>query len=311
MSLYVWDMTLKWKKEIDINDIIKELSNVAKKWGFQEEIGEEKGYRHFQIRFSLIKKTSSNKLISMFKGTVLQGGNITPTSNGTIDSSGRPDIYYYVTKTATRVEGTIAYTDKDPPPPKMTKQLREFLDYDPYEWQLQARELGTNYDNRKITFIYDPVGKNGKSIFCEWMEFSRIADEIAMCNSFEDISAYVCSRRSQGFEPNCYLVDMPRGLKKEKLAQFYAGIECIKDGKCFDKRHSAKKIRFDRPQILIFTNRKPDEIDSLSKDRWQIKQLVQQRNDNNEIINRCLVDITHSLMGQYESTPNIYDTDTE
>ena len=304
MILYIWDITLKWSKDISDKDIIDTLKPLCKKYGFQQEIGES-GYRHFQIRISLIKKTTQNNLRKLLGDTVMKGCHISPTSNGC------NDIYHYTTKTATRIEGTQAYTDKSPEPPTMTKQLKEFLSYDPYDWQLQAKELATDYDGRKITFIYDPIGKNGKSIFCEWLEWSGYADEIAMCNSFEDISAYVCSRRTQGFEPNCYLVDMPRGLKKEKLAQFYAGIECIKDGKCFDKRHNAKKIRFDRPQILIFTNRKPDEIQYLSGDRWQIKQLFQKRDSNNKIISRCLEDITHSLITQYETEPNIFDSDSD
>lgn len=310
MSLYIFDITLKWDKTIQELDIINALKPLCKKWGFQQEIG-DLGYRHFQIRVSLIKKTSENNLRRLVSGTILKGGHISPTSNGCVDGTGKPDVYHYVTKIATRVEGTRSYTDKDPEPPKMTTQLREFFEYEPYEWQNEARELATAYDGRKITFIYDPIGKNGKSIFCEWLEWNNYADEIAMCNSFEDISAYVCSRRTQGYESKCYIVDMPRGLKKEKLAQFYSGIECIKDGKCFDKRHNAKKIRFDRPQIIIFTNRKPDEIHHLSSDRWQIKQLVQKRDDNNKIINRCLEDITHSIITQYETIPNIYDTDSD
>jgi len=267
MALYNFDITLKWKQEITDLMIINDLKPLVKKYGFQQEIGEETGYRHWQIRISLIKKTTLKNCIGLFSTTNLKGGHFSTTSNGC------KDIYHYTTKTQTRVPNTHAYTDKDKPPPELTRQLKEFYTFTPYKWQLQAYEIANKTDCRKITFIYDPNGNNGKSIFCEWLEYENIADEIPTCNSYEDISSYVCSRRAQNFNSNCYIIDMPRGLKKEKLSQFYSGIETIKNGICFDKRYTASKIRFDRPQIIIFTNTLPKETECLSADRWQIYTL--------------------------------------
>ena len=62
---------------------------------------------------------------------------------------------------------------------------------------------------------------------------------------------------------------MPRGMKKDKLGDFYAGIEVIKNGVAYDKRYTAKKTRFDRPRIFVFTNTLP-VFELLSKDRWQV-----------------------------------------
>lgn len=270
MALNIFDLTLKWKPEISDLLIVNDLKSLAKKWGFQQEIGEKTGYKHYQIRMSLIKKTTKNNLINLLKQTNLSGAHVSPTSNNC------KDIYYYCTKEQTRVPNTKPYTDKDKPPPEMTRQLREFLKFEPYEWQKQAYDIALSTNCREINFIYDPQGNNGKSIFCEWLDYEEIADEIPTSNSYEEISSYVCSRRGQGFKSNCYLIDMPRGLKKEKLAQFYSGIETIKNGICFDKRYSASKIRFDRPQIIIFTNTVPKETECLSKDRWKIYCLNQE-----------------------------------
>ena len=269
MSLYVWDLTLKWKETTTDSEIIKALKSIAKKWGFQQEIGEKTGYRHYQIRMSLIKKTCKNRVIRLLDDTILQGAHVTPTSNGTNN-----DIYYYVTKKDTRVDATIAYTDKDLPPAEHTRQLLEFLNYELYKWQSQVLELCKSIDNRYINFILCPTGNTGKSIFCEFLEYRNLAEEIPTCNSMKDISAYICSRRTQGHESNCYLIDMPRGLKKEKLAQFFCGIEMLKNGVCYDERYTASKIRFDRPQIIVFTNKMPvEDLDILSKDRWRIHYL--------------------------------------
>lgn len=67
----------------------------------------------------------------------------------------------------------------------------------------------------------------------------------------------------------CYIIDMPRALKKEKLAGFFSGLEALKNGVMYDKRHSFKKRRIDRPQIVVFTNSYPD-TSLLSPDRWVI-----------------------------------------
>lgn len=66
-----------------------------------------------------------------------------------------------------------------------------------------------------------------------------------------------------------YFIDMPRGMKKDKLADLYSGIEIIKNGVAYDKRHTPKKKRFDRPRIFVFTNELPC-FDLMSKDRWNV-----------------------------------------
>jgi len=62
---------------------------------------------------------------------------------------------------------------------------------------------------------------------------------------------------------------MPRGMKKDRLGDFYSGIEIIKNGVAYDKRYTAKKVRFDRPRIFIFTNELPN-FSLMSKDRWRV-----------------------------------------
>lgn len=62
---------------------------------------------------------------------------------------------------------------------------------------------------------------------------------------------------------------MPRGMKKDKLGDFYSGIEVIKNGVAYDKRYSAKKIRFDRPRIIVFSNELPN-FELMSEDRWKL-----------------------------------------
>merc|ERR1712224_952136 len=73
-----------------------------------------------------------------------------------------------------------------------------------------------------------------------------------------------------------YIVDMPRGLDKRRLADFYSGIECLKNGFIFDKRFSGRMKRFDRPQICTFGNAWPD-VRLLSQDRWKLWQMCEDK----------------------------------
>jgi hypothetical protein len=137
------------------------------------------------------------------------------------------------------------------------------MDYRPY--QASLLQMATQFDMRKIDLIYDPVGYIGKSIFVEHLEFLGIAEEVPPFRMMDDIFQWVASRP---IKPT-YIVDMPRGLKKDKLGDFFSGIEVIKNGVAYDKRYKAHKIRFDRPRIFLFTNTLPN-LRLMSKDRWSI-----------------------------------------
>jgi hypothetical protein len=125
--------------------------------------------------------------------------------------------------------------------------------------------MASTFDMRKIDLIFDPVGNIGKSIFSEYLEYCGIAEEIPAFRLMDDIFQWVASRPIK----KCYIVDMPRGMKKDKLGDFYSGIEVIKNGVAFDKRYGATKIRFDRPRVFVFTNALP-EFSLMSKDRWNV-----------------------------------------
>lgn len=62
-------------------------------------------------------------------------------------------------------------------------------------------------------------------------------------------------------------------MKKDKLGQFYAGLECLKNGYMYDKRYSFKRRRIDRPQIWVFTNTLP-AWELMSMDRWQVYEMT-------------------------------------
>jgi hypothetical protein len=132
-----------------------------------------------------------------------------------------------------------------------------------YPWQKKIIKIAQSYDERKITVVIDEHGNSGKSCLEEYMEYHDIGYGLPPMMSFEDIMQACMNIPAQ----KAYIIDIPKGLKKDRMASFYAGIEWLKNGVMYDKRYTFKKRRIDCPQIFVFTNHHPD-TSLLSKDRW-------------------------------------------
>ena len=252
-----WDFTIfenhnEWG--LDSGKLIAELKQWAKKWAFQLEKGEETGRLHFQGRMSLIKKLRRNELLSRctFKA------NFRETCKKVHDGQN----FNYVMKADTRVEGPWIDSEYEDPP-VLTRQLVAFETKEKYPWQVKIEEWCTLEDDRSIKLIHDTIGNSGKSIMAEYLEYHKKAFEIPPLKDMEDIMQFCMSFKAQ----KVYLVDMPRAMKKDKLAGFYSGLECLKNGYVYDKRYAAKRRRFDRPQVIVFTNVTPN-WEFMSADRW-------------------------------------------
>jgi len=149
----------------------------------------------------------------------------------------------------------------------------KFMELDMRPWQKEVLEIVQREDDRFITVILDTVGNTGKSILCEYLEYKELAYEVPPFTQMEDIMQCCYSIAAQ----KCYLIDMPRGMKKDKLASFYAGLEALKNGNMYDKRYCFKKRRINRPQIIVFTNHVPDKT-LVSLDRWELRAITGSHN---------------------------------
>lgn len=268
-AIAVWDF--RYNEDVFENheQLIETLKGVAKHYVFQLEKSDS-GYRHYQGRLSLIKKRRKREkhlLLKLFKEK--PPNYIEPTTNPEFV---RGDAFY-MCKEDTRISGP--WTDKDEVR-FVTKQLNSFNKLLKYPYQEKLEQMCNEFSMRKIDLIFDPHGNIGKSIFSEYLEYEGLAEEIPPFRLMDDIFQWVASRPIK----KCYIIDMPRGMKKDKLGDLYAGIEVIKNGVAYDKRYNAKKIRFDRPRIFVFTNMLPC-LDLMSKDRWNIWEI----NDKKELKN--------------------------
>ena len=251
--------------EFTPEDIKGFLKGIAKKFVFQKERGDS-GYLHYQGRLSLIKRRRRIEALRLF---VTPPNYFQPTCNPEFT---RGDAFYQL-KNDTRVTGTTPWTDKDEIK-ILTKQLKMFKGMTLRPYQKRIYEECSIFDMRKINLIWDTTGNCGKSILSEFLEYEGLCEEIPPFRLMDDIFAWVCSRPIK----KAYIVDMPRGMKKDRLGDFYSGIEVVKNGVAYDKRYNATKKRFDRPRIFVFTNCLPN-LELMSQDRWVIWKI----NKNYEI----------------------------
>lgn len=260
IALYDFTIPIDYYTVTELQHILR---HQCKRWVFQCEKGKgETEYEHYQVRLSLKKKM---RWTTMKKSPILKGRH-SPTSNPTVFKGD----FFYVMKEDTRTSGPFKDTDEEK---VMTKQLKWFSKQKLRTFQKDIINESKIFDMRKINLIWDTTGCCGKSLLSEFMEFHGLAEEIPPFRLMDDIFQWVCSRGIKtGFKP-AYIVDMPRGMKKDKLGDFYSGIEVIKNGVAYDKRNSAKKCRFDRPRIFVFTNTLPS-FDLMSHDRWCVWKIT-------------------------------------
>ena len=258
----VWDVTWAWDQDT-FEQWRTFFKDYCKKWACQNEMSET-GYDHGQGRFSLTGKKTFNSLKELMDAKGLSGYHLSPT-NATTAKSG--DLFY-VMKADTRKAGP--WTDQDEQEEKvMTKQLAKIKELYPY--QKSIVEYLKTWDDRKILCVVQPSGDVGKSGFCEYLEYHELAYEIPPMNDMQDIMACVMCVNSKR-KWSAFTIDMPKAMKKDKLAPFFAGLETLKNGVAYDKRYSFKKMRMNRPHIVVFTNSMPD-TDLLSADRWDFRQI--------------------------------------
>ena len=270
-----WDITIPKDKYPTWQHLGQKLNGWCRKWVFQEEKGHETGYEHWQCRVYTIHKytlAGMKTKLAMGDGPMHAiGGHWSITSGGVHQNN----QFNYVMKEDSRVDGPWRDSDYEDPP-LLTRQLQNFHNKIEqtgfYPWQQTLLDIIEVDDDRYINLILDVHGNIGKSIMEEYIEYHQLGFGIPCMRVMEDIMQFCFSFRAQ----KTYLIDMPRGMKKDKLGDFYAGLECLKNGVVYDKRYTGKKRRFDRPQVVVFTNTLP-ELSLMSMDRWRIYEMQPDR----------------------------------
>jgi len=252
----VWDFTCWDTTHVtDPAKIIPVLRDQCKKWTFQKEQGEENGGIHLQGRVSFKTKCRKAQAIARLKELK---ANISLTSTACMKND------FYVTKSEGRIEGPWKDTDEVKFIPRDILEIKEL-----YKWQSKLIEIIKVYDPRRINYIYDPHGNQGKSIFQRYCMVYGHGQIIPFCNDYKDMLRMVMDIP----ECKCYIIDMPRAINKEKLNQLYSAIETVKGGYAYDDRYHFRQKMFDPPNIVVFANILPNR-EYLTQDRWRIWEII-------------------------------------
>jgi hypothetical protein len=272
-QLIYWDFTLHCHQKgelihVDIMDhcqIQKWLLEYDKNMegNFQLEQGEG-GAIHWQGRMKLKNKTTKYKLAKLSNlGDWMPNAEWSPTSN-----NGKKN-YDYVTKDCTRLEGPFNIQNKEK---VKSRQLKKILNLIPFQESLV--KIASTPDDRQIDVVFNESGCQGKTALCEWMDHHDLAKMIPPVNNYKDIMRLVMCHtriREENELPSipCFIIDMPRSLKKDKLGDLYSGIETLKQGYVFDDRYQFEDKWIDRPRVIVMCNVLPN-FELLSADMWKI-----------------------------------------
>lgn len=252
----------------DESDYSSDCSNRSDRSEYDEE---DEGYIHWQGKISLMKRKRKCELISLLKTNDLymQRAHFSPSSNNALGN------IFYVMKLDTRVDGPWSDTDEKPIP--VPVQLRNIETLYPWQQEVIDRSLYC-WNPRTINVLYDPTGNKGKTILTLYCKVNRILDcKLVPCilQSFMDLNQAVMSQPVGGM----YFVDMPRSLPKNKMAEFMAFVETLKNGYVFDTRYKFTERIFNSPVVWLFSNMVIDKA-LLSGDRWVYWTI----NDDKELV---------------------------
>lgn len=241
--IYKYDFVLNNYTENEVCQLKETLSRICKKAIIGFEVGEN-GTPHLQCYISLFKK---QRITGLAKEPGLSRASFRAVRNETA-------LIEYCKK-----DGNY-WTHGFPKPIKILDTL--------YPWQKDAEALLTaNTPNDRIVhWWYDTKGNIGKSAFAKYMVVKHKA--LYCCSGkYADLINLVFNVDMN--ECNCVIFDIPRN-QGNKVS--YSAIESIKNGLiCNTKFETGTKV-FNSPHILILSNSAP-EMQSLSADRWSIKNL--------------------------------------
>lgn len=129
------------------------------------------------------------------------------------------------------------------------------------DWQKEALDKLLTQDNRKVLWVVDPVGNNGKSYLSKWLCAMHKAFYVAGGKTADIAYAYK-------MEP-IVVCDLAR-QKREVFN--YAILEGFKNGIIFSSKYESACKKFRPAKVIVFSNWEPD-MEKLSADRWEIMRL--------------------------------------
>ena len=129
-----------------------------------------------------------------------------------------------------------------------------------YAWQYQVLRLIMSQDSRRVMWVYDPAGNNGKTFLAFFLN---------ICYGFTLLDGTITSRDLGSLLPydvEGVVMDVCRASAKNVC---YDALENVKNGYVVSGKYCGSIKRFSSPRCVIFSNTAPDRS-MLSLDRWHV-----------------------------------------
>lgn len=254
----VFHHALRWSVDhTDDNkdELVLWLKDNADKWVFQAELTNHEGHAnpHYQGYFHTKDKQRS-KALAINANVDLAGVNIQPSSSNGVDA-----LRKYCMKEDSRVAGPWA--DKKL---YLGNDLWSFSEMPNWQKSLLTL-LRRNPGNRKMYWLYDPIGNIGKTKFVKYLVYKQNALGLGYGHSTD-----VLNLVSKMPNLSVYIWNLTRA-KPANLSELdlYSAMESVKDGYFINLKYETSIVLMDPPHVVVMANHLPT-LKHISADRWQM-----------------------------------------
>lgn len=137
-----------------------------------------------------------------------------------------------------------------------------------FDWQKDIINIvNKKPEKRKIYWFWSEKGEIGKTEFVKYLIYHYGAEFIQ--GKKADIMCAICGKDGKKEIKKTYILGFSRTVE-DYIS--YDAIETIKDGLLFSSKYESGSMIIPVPHVFIFCNFPPNE-ETMSKDRWVIKQL--------------------------------------
>jgi len=249
-QLKKWFFTYNNYPEEAISCLERCFQKICVKYVFQKEVGEN-GTPHLQGNIWLHKamRPSEFKL--------------------------QPQIHWEKTRNENAAEGYCQKSETSIGEPFLwgwPKAIKILDNLRPWQQSI-VNYIATEPDGRKLLWVYEDIGNTGKSSLCKYLYVTKNVIVI-QGGKLADIMNIIFNIDMSNV--TCIMIDVPR---KNKNNVSYGAIECILNGMITNTKYETGIKVFNPPHVIILSNFSPNTDDTLSADRWDIREII-----NNELV---------------------------
>jgi hypothetical protein len=177
----------------------------------------------------------------------------------------------YCMKEDTAVPNTMFHWDTD----RYQGEDLQPITANPLTWQRKLLDvLSRTADRRHIYWIYDKLGKSGKSILHKYVLWQGGAWPLSHGSAQQLCTAALEAMERAPKPITKWLIDMPRTkCTKNSDTSMYNFIESLKNGVLTSTMYGQARLRiFRSPHVVVFSNSLP-VLSAMTGDRWMVYQL--------------------------------------